>query len=33
MILGKYEDLPESMKNDSVKKYYDILAKKNLAWL
>ena len=30
MILGKYEDLPESMKNDSVKKYYDILAKKKI---
>lgn len=31
MILGKYEDLPESMKNDSVKKYYDILAKKKFS--
>lgn len=31
MILGKYEDLPENMKNDSVKKYYDILAKKKFS--
>lgn len=31
MILGKYEDLPVSMKNDSVKKYYDILAKKKFS--
>ena len=28
MILKKYEDLPQEMKNEDVKKYYDILAKK-----
>ena len=28
MILKKYNDLPENMKNDKVKKYYDILSKK-----
>lgn len=28
MILKKYEDLPETMKNEEVKKYYDILSKK-----
>ena len=28
MILSKYEQLPEQMKNDKVKKYYDILEKK-----
>ena len=31
MILGKYEDLPENMKNDSVNKYYDKLAKKKFS--
>ena len=28
MILKKYEDLPQGMKNEEVKKYYDILSKK-----
>lgn len=28
MILKKYEDLPQEMKNEEVKKYYDILSKK-----
>lgn len=31
MILKKYEDLPEYMKNDDVKKYYDILTHKKLS--
>ena len=28
MILKKYEDLPQGMKNEEVRKYYDILSKK-----
>lgn len=28
MVLKKYEDLPQEMKNEEVKKYYDILSKK-----
>lgn len=28
MILKKYENLPENLQNDDVKRYYDILAKK-----
>ena len=31
MILSKYEQLPEQMKNDKVKKYYDILEKKKVS--
>ena len=31
MILKKYEDLPGYMKNDDVKKYYDILTHKKLS--
>lgn len=33
MILKKYNDLPENMKNDEVKKYYDILSKKKASLL
>ena len=34
MILKKYEDLPENMQNEEVKKYYDILTKKKVSlWL
>ena len=33
MILNKYNDLPENMKNDEVKKYYDILSKKKASLL
>lgn len=29
MILRKWEDLPENMKNESVRKYYDVLNKKS----
>ena len=28
MIFKKYNDLPENMQNNDVKKYYDILSKK-----
>lgn len=31
MILKKYEDLPENMQNEYVKKYYDILQKKKIS--
>lgn len=31
MILKKYEQLPEQMKNEAVKKYYDILAKRKFS--
>lgn len=31
MILRKWENLPDNMKNDSVKKYYDLLYKKRLS--
>lgn len=31
MILKKYENLPENMKNEEVKKYYDILRKKKFS--
>ena len=31
MILKKYEDLPENLKNTEVKKYYDILSKKRIS--
>ena len=31
MILKKYNDLPEQMKNEQVKKYYDILAKRKFS--
>ena len=31
MILSKYEQLPEQMKNDKVKKYYDILEKRKFS--
>ena len=31
MILSKWEDLPDNMKNDSVKKYYDLLYKKKFS--
>ena len=31
MILKKYEDLPENLKNNEVKKYYDILSKKRIS--
>lgn len=31
MILKKYDKLPEQMKNESVKKYYDILAKRKIS--
>lgn len=30
MILKKYNDLPENMKNDKVKEYYDILSRKKV---
>ncbi len=30
MILQKYEELPQTMKNDKVKEYYDILYKKRI---
>lgn len=30
MILKKYKDLPENMKNDKVKEYYDILSRKKV---
>lgn len=33
MILRKWEDLPDNMKKDSVKKYYDSLYKKRLSLL
>ena len=33
MILNKYNDLPENMKNDELKKYYDILSKKKASLL
>jgi len=32
-MLRKWEDLPNNMKNDSVKKYYDVLSKKRLSLL
>lgn len=31
MILKKYEDLPEYMKNDEIKKYYEILRQKKIS--
>lgn len=31
MILVKYEKLPENLKNEKVKKYYDILSKKEIS--
>lgn len=31
MILVKYEKLPENLKNEKVKKYYDILSKKKIS--
>lgn len=31
MILKKYDKLPEQMKNEAVKKYYDILAKRKIS--
>ncbi len=31
MILKRYDDLPEQMKNDEVKKYYDIIAKRKIS--
>lgn len=31
MILKKYEQLPENLKNEEVKKYYDILSKKKVS--
>ena len=31
MILDKYKDLPESMKNESVKKYYNMLNKRKIS--
>lgn len=31
MVLKKYEDLPEYMKNDNIKKYYEILKHKKIS--
>jgi len=31
MILKRYEDLPQDLQNDKVKRYYDILAKKKIS--
>ena len=31
MILIKYEKLPENLKNEKVKEYYDILSKKKIS--
>lgn len=33
MILKKYKDLPENIKNEEVKKYYEILSKKKISLL
>lgn len=31
MLLRKWDDIPEFMRNDEVKKYYDILIKKRFS--
>ena len=33
MILKDYEKLPEKMKNEKVKEYYDIISKKKISWV